>query len=414
MKILLLAPFDLFPPIHGGSSIVYNFIKHAAAQHDINALISHLYSLKGYDAASFDQKQTARLAPHPSEQSLLGDNVHIHYCNPSIFDRLKVLSFLINPYYYRAADRICRQSQPHVIQCEILWPILVGWYLRRKYKIPLVWVEHNIEALKFTELERPRAVLPLVRALERFACQHADHIITLSEVDRDHLMELYGVPAERISVIRPSPDLSDFTWNERDRAEIRKRYSLGQDDILLTFVGNMKYEPNEQAVHRIAEYIYPTVIAKYPNAKFVIIGQGAAHLTNCQRDNIIFTGYVSRQELVAHLSATDIFLVPVESGSGIRVKILEATACARAVVATRKAAEGLEFFADDELVRVEAVDQRFIDAVLRLIQNPTLRNHIGARAQRRTRHEFGWQKTLAAYEEVYNKVGAGTQMLQSL
>jgi glycosyltransferase involved in cell wall biosynthesis len=63
-------------------------------------------------------------------------------------------------------------------------------------------------------------------------------------------------------------------------------------------------------------------------------------------------------------------------------------------------------FQDDEIVRVEAVDEGFVAAVLRLIEDPGLRMAIGARAQARTQREFGWDKTLAAYEEVYAKVGA--------
>jgi len=320
-----------------------------------------------------------------------------------------VLSFLVNPYYYRAAERICRQSQPDVIHCETLWPILAGWHLRRKYHVPLLWVEENIEALKFATLGRPRIITSLVAIVERFACQHADHIITLTEIDQGHLRELYHVQAERVTVITPSPDLSDFQWDKTARSATRKRYGLSQEDVLLTFVGNMKYEPNQHAVRRIADCIYPAVMDRYPSARFVVIGQGAEHLTDCRRDNIIFAGYVSRQDLVAHLSATDIFLVPVETGSGIRVKILEAAACGRAVVATRKATEGLEFFNDDEIVRVEAVDQRFVAAVLRLIEDGALRTAIGARVQLRTRRELGWDKTLAEYEQACAKAIAAAR-----
>jgi len=119
MRILLLTSFDLFPPVHGGSSVAYNFIKHAATRHDVSALISHLYSLGG-------------------DVDLTSDNVHISYYRPSLFDHLRVLSFLVNPHYYRAAERLCRESQPDVIQCETLWPVMAGWYLRRRYDVPLV------------------------------------------------------------------------------------------------------------------------------------------------------------------------------------------------------------------------------------------------------------------------------------
>ncbi len=387
MKILLLTSFDLFPPVHGGSSITYNFIKHAAARHEVYALISHLYSLGG-------------------EQDLKGDKVSIQYYQPSSFDRLRVLSFLINPHFYRAADRLCRRSQPDVIQCETLWPALTGWYLRRKHRVPLVCVEYNVEGDKFRELGRPWPIVALVRAVEGFAVRHADQVITVSEADRRMLLEKYRADAQRVQTIQPSPDLSDFHFDEQLRSGVRARYGLLPHQPLLSFVGNLQYEPNREAVRCIAEYVYPAVLEQHPDARFVVIGQGQELLAEYCREHLAFSGYLSRQELVAHLSATDIFLVPVETGSGIRVKIPEATACGRAVVATKKAAQGLELFGDDEILRVDGVGPEFIAAVLRLIKDPALRHSVGARAQARTEQAFGWDKVLSAYEDVYAQVGA--------
>ncbi len=387
MRILLLTSFDLFPPVHGGSSIAYNFMKHAATRHEVSALISHLYSLKG-------------------KADLPGDNVHVQYYRPSIFDHLRVLSFLVNPHYYCAAERLFQESQPDVIQCETLWPVMAGWYLRRKHHVPLVCVEYNVEATKFADLGRPWPIVAVVRAVERFACQHADSVITVSESDREQLIEQYGAQAGRVRTIQPSPDLSDFRFDAQSRAAVRERYGLSEDQPMLTFVGNLKYEPNQRAVRRIAEYVYPAVMEQRPDTRFVIIGQGAELLAECRRENITLTGYLSREDLVAHLCATDVFLVPVETGSGIRIKIPEATACGRAVVATQQAAKGLEVFQEGEIVRVEGVGPQFVTAVLRLIQDPALRSAIGARAQARTQEQFGWEKTLAAYEEVYARIGA--------
>ena len=385
MKILLLTSFDLFPPVHGGSRIAYNFAKHAATRHEVSAVISHLYSQGG-------------------QPDLAGEHVHVRYCPPSAFDRLRVLSFVVNPYFYRTAARACRELQPDVVQCETLWPVVVGWRLKREFGVPLVCVEYNVEADKFAALGRPAPLVSVVWRLEREACRRADHIVTLTETDQQRLVQGYGLPASRASTIRPSPDLDDFAFDAAARARVRQHLGLSEDDVLLTFVGNLQYEPNQQAVRRIAEVIHPVVMERHPGARFVVIGQGKELLRDCLRERLTFTGYISREELVAHLSATDVFLVPVEAGAGIRVKIPEATACGRAVVATAKAAEGLEFFAADELLRVEAVDERFVRAVLGLIENPALRDDMGRRARARTEQELGWERTLTAFQAVYRQV----------
>ncbi|MBM4429792.1 MAG: glycosyltransferase family 4 protein [Chloroflexi bacterium] len=387
MRILLLTSFDLFPPVHGGSSIAYNFIRHAATRHQVGALLSHLYSLGG-------------------PVDLVGDNVHVRYCRPSVFDRLRVLSFWINPHYCRAAERLYQELQPDVVQCETLWPVLAGWYLHRRHGVPLVCVEYNVEGDKFAALQRPWPLVAAVRVVEGFACRHADCVVTLADTDRQRLLQQYSAAPERIQTIRPSPDLADLMFDAEQRASVRSRYGLSPDQPLLTFVGNLKYEPNQEAVRHIATHLYSAVLEEHPEAWFAVIGQGAEALADCQRERITFTGYLSRPDLVAHLSATDVFLVPVQTGSGIRVKIPEATACARAVVATHKAAVGLELFADDEIVRVDGVGPQFTAAVLRLIEDPALRQAMGTRARARTVREFGWEKTLAQYEQMYARIGA--------
>jgi len=386
MRILLLTSFDIFPPLHGGSSIAYNFIKHASAQHSVSALISHMYSLHG-------------------EIDLAGPRTRIQYCRPSMFDRLRVFSFLVNPYYWHAADRLCREQRPDVVQCESLWPILAGWRLQRKYRLPLICVEYNVESDKFSALGRPWPIVAVVQTVERFACRHADRIVTVSEADRAQLIRRFGVSSERIQTIQPSPDLSDFRFDETGRQQVREHLGLKKHQVLLTFVGNLRYEPNQEAVRYIAESLYPSIVGQRPDARFVIIGQGAELLSDCSRDRLSFTGYLKRAELIAHLSATDVFLVPVTTGSGIRIKIPEATACRRAVVATREAASGLEAFAEDEIVRVDGVGPQFDAAVLHLIRHPQLRARMGARARQRTLQAFGWHKTLSAFEELYAGLG---------
>ena len=386
MRILLLTSFDLFPPLHGGSSIAYNFVKHAATRHEVSALISHMYSLGG-------------------KIDLLSPRIRVQYCPRSPFDRLRVFSFLVNPFYWLAADRFCRKQLPDVVQCESLWPILAGWRLKRRYGVPLICVEYNVESAKFSALGRLRPLVAIVEAVERFACRQADRVVTVSAGDREQLLRRFGVPPERIRTILPSPNLSDFRFDKAGRLQVRKRLGLRDQQALLAFVGNLRYEPNQQAVRFIAETLYPAIVGQQPDARFVIIGQGAELLSDCSRPNLSFTGYLSRKDLVAYLSATDVFLVPVTTGSGIRIKIPEATACGRAVVATREAATGLEVFGEDEIVRVDGVGPEFAAAVLRLMGDRQLRARVGARALRRTQQTFGWQKTLAAYEELYAGLG---------
>ena len=382
MRILLLAPFDLFPPVHGGSAVVHNYLKSAAQEHHVTALLSHLYSQGG--------------AP-----DVAGPNVTIRYCRSSLFDRLRVLSFLVNPHYFRAAEAAFDTCEADVVQCEILWTMAAGWRIKKQHGVPLVWIAHNVEAAKYAEMGAPSLLLRLIRKVEGDACRRADHIIALSQADRQQLISLYGVSADRISVIMPGPDLDEFRFDATVRGETRARLGLGPHDPLVTFVGNLRYAPNQEAVRNLAEAVYPAVMSQHPEARFVVIGQGQEQMSQWTRDRLTFTGYLSQDQLVAHLCATDVFAVPVEKGSGIRVKIPEATAVGCPVVVTEKAAAGLEMFAADELWRTPDARGTFAEAVLKLLADPEGRRQMGARAQARTQRDLSWAAILKSYEAAY-------------
>lgn len=386
-KILFLAPFDIFPPVHGGSAVVHNLIKRLSKLdgYQITILLTHLHSREG----AID---------------IIGSNVSVKYCPRSIFDKLRVINILFNPYYFRLAGRIATDLDPDIIQCEILWTTFCGIYLKRKLKKPMIYSAHNVEYLKFKDLSKLPLLISFIKKVEKTACHSADRILTLSDIDKEHLIHLYNIPEERIKTISPVVDLDIFKYHRKGAEVTKHKYGLNEKDILLTFVGNLNYPPNVAALKAISEVIYPQVIEKYPNTKFLMVGQGDENVKKYKKSSIIFTGYVKKSELINLLSATDIFLVPIESGSGIRVKILEAAACSRAIVSTKKGAEGLSFVSDKEILLSNNVDSNYINAVMGLIEDNNLRKTIGENARKRVAKEYSCLKKIAKLEKTYEEV----------
>ncbi|MGQ9599002.1 MAG: glycosyltransferase family 4 protein [Anaerolineae bacterium] len=390
-RILILSPCDLFPPVHGSSTAIYHTVQCLSERNQVFALLGKLYSQRG-------------------QVDLISPNLTIRYCRESPLDRLGYKGLLVNPLYYRAAWQAASTFQPDVIQAELLWTAPAALWLRRRTGAPVVLMQENVEYQKFIRFGMTSPLLKLIKGLEGWACRAADRVVALSEVDRDWMSRLYQIPLTHFSLIPHGVDPDLFDSRPEGGAIVRKKLGLEGDWPVLTFVGKLDYLPNIRAVEFIAERIAPAVWKRYPTARFVIIGQGVEGLSRYRRDGLIFTGFVdaragARPNLSDYLSASDVVLVPLDSGSGTRLKILEAAANARPVVSTRIGAEGQDFVDGEEILLTDEVDQAFVDAVLRLLADSELRERLGRAARRKVLAQYSWQAQARKMEQVYEALG---------
>ena len=125
-----------------------------------------------------------------------------------------------------------------------------------------------------------------------------------------------------------------------------------------------------------------------------------------RRDGLLFTGFVdaragARPNLSDYLSASDVVLVPLDSGSGTRLKIVEAAANARPVVSTRIGAEGQSFVDGQEILLTDEADQAFVDATLRLLDDPALGERLGRAARSRALAEYSRRPQVPKMDRLY-------------
>ncbi|MDH5690950.1 MAG: glycosyltransferase family 4 protein, partial [Candidatus Bathyarchaeota archaeon] len=217
-------------------------------------------------------------------------------------------------------------------------------------------------------------------------------------------IETYHIPSEKIVTIPHCADSETFKYSEKGRSSIRNKYDIPDESVVLTFVGKLDYIPNITAVKHITEKIYPAVLERHPRSKFFIIGQNYESLLSYRKSNIIFTGYVAPNELPNYLSASDIVLVPLDSGSGTRLKTLEAASCSRSMVSTQKGAEGQDFVHEKEIMLTKSVDDEFLDCVLKLMEDEELRKKIGRNARKKIEEKYSWKKVVERFEAVYDKI----------
>ncbi len=148
----------------------------------------------------------------------------------------------------------------------------------------------------------------------------------------------------------------------------------------LLFLGTYRYRPNVEAVEFLLDKIWPRIRTAAPNANLIVAGSLPERIRffNSETPGVEFTGYVSDLDMLYGRSR--VICCPVQSGSGTRIKILEAAAYGRPIVATSIGAYGLQMKEGRDLLVCD--DPRaFADACVRLLRDTALCNRLGEAAK---------------------------------
>ena len=152
------------------------------------------------------------------------------------------------------------------------------------------------------------------------------------------------------------------------------------------FIGSLDFRPNQEAVQWIVSDLWPRVIERVPEARLSIAGSSAPEWLRRRLSNIDFRGTID--DATAFMNTMSIMIAPLFAGGGMRIKVLEAMALAKPIVATKLGAGGLDVaHGRDILIADDAAS--FADAVARLLRDPQMAARIGdaARATARSRYD---------------------------
>jgi glycosyltransferase involved in cell wall biosynthesis len=202
-------------------------------------------------------------------------------------------------------------------------------------------------------------------------CDAADIVLACSERDRHIIREL--CPRTTVYVAPSVIDVERYTPHPASGPE-------ADDGRTLLYIGTMDWHPNRDAVRYFVREVLPVVRRLVPGVHFVVAGRGASQefQNSLQADDVVFTGEVP--DLAAQLAAATVCVVPLRTGSGTRLKIIEAAAMEKAMVSTSLGAEGLEFAAPAEIMLADTAEA-FAQATAALLDAPERRAQMGRKAR---------------------------------
>jgi len=136
----------------------------------------------------------------------------------------------------------------------------------------------------------------------------------------------------------------------------------------LFHIGSMNWMPNEEGVRWFLDKVWPLVHRRQPALKFYLAGRHMpAWLHQLRKPGVVVMGEVESAERFMHQHG--IMVVPLLSGSGIRIKIIEGMACRKPVISTTTGAEGIEV-TDNEDIMLADTPEEFAAAIEALTENP--------------------------------------------
>ncbi|NEV62565.1 glycosyltransferase [Thiorhodococcus minor] len=254
-------------------------------------------------------------------------------------------------------------------------------------------VEHNVEYQRLADQvdDLPHHGYEMLRKVELGWCRRSDAVITVSEADRQRLVE-DGVDSARVHVIPHGVDLEQF--ERAEPLDLHARYGIPRERSVLVYHGIYMYPPNLEAMQVMAREILPRLERAGVSATLLAIG--AYPPEQSLHPNLVFTGPV--ESVAPYLKAADLAVVPLQKGGGTRMKILDYFAAGLAVVSTAKGAEGIPIQSGVQAMVVEGQDA-FAEAVAALLRDPDARERLG-RAARTFVEPLDWRAIAARYLEL--------------
>jgi glycosyltransferase involved in cell wall biosynthesis len=171
----------------------------------------------------------------------------------------------------------------------------------------------------------------------------------------------------------------------------------------MLFLGSFRHDPNRVAVDWFVREVMPLILARVPEARLVIAGSDPppAHTYADTEGHLEMLGFVD--DVREALARYAVFVCPILSGSGVRVKLLEAFAAGIPVVSTVVGAEGLAE-KDGEFCALSDSPEGFADRVVKLLSDPdgAAAMAVRARAEVEARWDMGaiTRKLVEGYGEL--------------
>ena len=289
-----------------------------------------------------------------------------------------ILAYEDAAYRRRVAEELSRCDIVHVDSLD-----LAGYLpLVRQAGKPVVCSHHNVESTLLrrraaTEGSAARRAYLMHQAglydrVERAWCPRLSLNLACSPNDAEEFRQL--APGAPFTVVPNGVDVGYFTPSAGTRG--------------IVFVGGLDWFPNRDALQYFADEIRPRLDPALAQPVHFVGRAGEADRAAFRAKGIELTGHVP--DIRPFVAEAACFIVPLRSGGGTRLKVLDAWSMGKAIVSTSVGCEGLAT-RDGENILIRDDAAGFADAITDLLRDAALRERLGAAGRQTVVDTYAWE-----------------------
>lgn len=396
MKILQFCNKSPFPAADGGAIAMGS--------------MTRSMTLNGYDVTVLNMVSYKHQSTENDWPDELKEKVKLHFANVDL--RLKPhkafsnlftsRSYHAERFYSEDAARkltsLLKAEKFDVIQMETVFPFVYRSIVRRHSKAKIILRLHNMEhevwesAAKAERHPLKKWYLALLaKRLKQFemeAFQKADGIITISSADFEKVHSLKI--SKPIANIPLGIDLQQYPVEE------------AQPPVSLFHLGAMDWIPNQQGMSWFLETAWKKLRKQFPQLHFYIAGRKMPEKFFKMQDAQLHVKGAVKNPL-QFMQSKSVMVVPLLSGSGIRVKIIEGMAMGKAIVTTPIGAAGIDC-TDGENILIANTPVEFVQRITTCINNPSIAQRVGINARRLIEEKYAIGATSLQLEDFFSKL----------
>ena len=402
MRILQLCNKFVYPPKDGGAIGIFNYTKAFAALGNEVTVLAMNTSKHPYDIKDLpeDVKKMAEWISIDVDNAVKPISAFINILRNRSYN----IERFISSTYNEKLIELLNQKEFDVIQLEGLYLSPYVETIRAFSEAKIVMRSHNIEheiwqrsadnEKKFVKRIYLKILAKQLRNYEISRLNKYDLMTSVTERDAE-LLKVFG--CELPIHVCPAP--YDETVLKADKSKM--------EFPSLFFIGALDWMPNVESLEWFLKNVWPELNKKFPDLKFYAAGRNMQHAqlpSPLGRDregwNVVAVGEV--ENAYDFMNSKGIMIVPLLSGSGIRVKIIEGMALGKTIVTTSLGAEGIPC-KDGQNILIADSPELFAEKIIKCINEKIFFTIIGDNALQFAKQRFSSQEVVKKLLEFFKQ-----------
>lgn len=386
-KVLLIIPFEsIYPPTSGGKQRCFHILHQLSIHFDLTVI-------SGIDQIQIENARRDYVSLRNVNFNFIDEELKIpllwklfprklsyafyyRLINRSLFKSAK--AFLLK--FYKPTLNLLKTGNFDFVIHENIDSIDLARIIKRKFpEVIQVYDAYNFDSEtaehQYSLGLISKRTLSQIRLIESTLYKYIQILWTCSQREKELFCKANDQFIRNIDVIPNGTEITSYKTN----VLVKERHEL-------LFVGSLDYFPNEEGLIWFLKNVLPNIDKNF-NLKVIGSGKSSTELNQLinLNKNVQLIGFV--ESLDDYYLISDIVIIPIISGSGTRLKALEAMKFQKAIVSTSKGVEGIEII--DE-VMIEDDPHIMAKGITDLLENYQLRSELGFKAKQLVQKSFDW------------------------